>query len=96
MLIMHVETGRHLYGGARQVCYLVEGLAAEGFEKTLDCFVILVNTRAAVRDGRVLARDAMRRHFREKGGDSGAQMATHRAGSGRMAASIRPNDLRAI
>lgn len=37
MRIMHVEAGRHLYGGARQVCYLVEGLAAEGFESILVC-----------------------------------------------------------
>lgn len=32
-----------------------------------DRFVILINTRAAVRDGRVLARDGVRRHFRRKG-----------------------------
>ena len=37
MLIMHVEAGRHLYGGARQVCYLIEGLAAEGYENILVC-----------------------------------------------------------
>jgi glycosyltransferase involved in cell wall biosynthesis len=32
MKILHVESGRHLYGGARQVAYLVEGLAARGIE----------------------------------------------------------------
>lgn len=37
MRIMHVEAGRHLYGGARQVCYLVEGLAAGGFDNVLIC-----------------------------------------------------------
>ncbi|MDE0003326.1 MAG: glycosyltransferase [Rhodospirillaceae bacterium] len=37
MRIMHVEAGRHLYGGARQVCYLVEGLAGEGFDNVLVC-----------------------------------------------------------
>ena len=37
MRILHVEAGRHLYGGARQVCYLIEGLAAEGFENVLVC-----------------------------------------------------------
>lgn len=37
MRIMHVEAGRRLYGGARQVRYLVEGLAAEGFENILVC-----------------------------------------------------------
>ena len=37
MRILHVEAGRHLYGGARQVCYLMEGLAAEGVENILVC-----------------------------------------------------------
>lgn len=32
MKILHVESGRNLYGGARQVAYLVEGLAARGIE----------------------------------------------------------------
>jgi glycosyltransferase involved in cell wall biosynthesis len=35
--IVHVETGRHLYGGARQVCYLVEGLARLGVDNVLLC-----------------------------------------------------------
>lgn len=37
MRIMHIEAGRHLYGGARQVCHLIEGLGAEGFENILVC-----------------------------------------------------------
>ena len=37
MRIMHIEAGRYLYGGARQVCYLIEGLGAEGFENLLVC-----------------------------------------------------------
>ena len=37
MRIMHVEAGRYLYGGARQVCYLIQGLAAEGIENILVC-----------------------------------------------------------
>ena len=37
MRIMHVESGRHLYGGARQVCYLIDGLKAEGVESVLVC-----------------------------------------------------------
>ena len=37
MRIMHIEAGRHLYGGARQVYYLLEGLAAQGFENILVC-----------------------------------------------------------
>jgi hypothetical protein len=28
MKILHVEAGKHLYGGARQVQYITEGLAA--------------------------------------------------------------------
>ncbi len=35
--IVHLETGRHLYGGGRQVLMLVEGLLAHGIESTLVC-----------------------------------------------------------
>jgi glycosyltransferase involved in cell wall biosynthesis len=37
MHIAHLETGRHLYGGARQVLYLLEGLGQEGVQSTLIC-----------------------------------------------------------
>lgn len=37
MKILHVESGRHLYGGARQVLYIVNGLAARGVENVLAC-----------------------------------------------------------
>lgn len=37
MKILHLEAGRHLYGGARQVQYLIEGLAARGVENRLVC-----------------------------------------------------------
>ncbi|MDD2540538.1 MAG: glycosyltransferase [Desulfuromonadaceae bacterium] len=37
MKIMHIETGRHLYGGALQVCYLMEALAQRGVENFLVC-----------------------------------------------------------
>ncbi|MDZ7751672.1 MAG: glycosyltransferase family 4 protein [Gammaproteobacteria bacterium] len=37
MKILHLETGRHLYGGARQVLYLMHGLAARGIEQHLAC-----------------------------------------------------------
>lgn len=37
MKILHVETGRHLYGGSLQVRYLIEGLANEGISNTLVC-----------------------------------------------------------
>jgi glycosyltransferase involved in cell wall biosynthesis len=35
--VLHVESGRHLYGGARQVLYLMQGLAARGVENILAC-----------------------------------------------------------
>ncbi len=37
MKILHVETGRHLYGGAQQVIYLAKGLGERGFDNTLVC-----------------------------------------------------------
>jgi glycosyltransferase involved in cell wall biosynthesis len=35
--VLHVESGRHLYGGARQVLYILEGLARRGVENVLAC-----------------------------------------------------------
>ncbi len=37
MRILHVEGGARLYGGAQQVLYLLEGLAARGVENLLAC-----------------------------------------------------------
>src|SRR5262245_33270084 len=37
MRIAHVEAGRHLYGGAAQVDYLLEGLTGRGVENLLLC-----------------------------------------------------------
>ena len=37
MKIVHVETGRHFYGGAQQVIWLIKGLAARGVENLLVC-----------------------------------------------------------
>ena len=37
MHILHIETGRHLYGGALQVVYLLNGLKAKGVRNTLVC-----------------------------------------------------------
>mgnify|MGYP001822825998 FL=1 len=37
MRVLHVEAGRHLYGGPRQVIYLVEGLAGHGVDSVLAC-----------------------------------------------------------
>jgi glycosyltransferase involved in cell wall biosynthesis len=37
MKILHVETGRHLYGGPQQVIYLISALVERGHECTLVC-----------------------------------------------------------
>jgi glycosyltransferase involved in cell wall biosynthesis len=37
MKVLHIETGRHLYGGARQVAYIIEGLHQRGVENILAC-----------------------------------------------------------
>jgi glycosyltransferase involved in cell wall biosynthesis len=37
MKVVHVETGRHLYGGAQQVIYLVQGLQQRGLDNTIVC-----------------------------------------------------------
>lgn len=37
MKILHVEAGRHFYGGARQVAYIIEGLAQRGVANLLAC-----------------------------------------------------------
>lgn len=52
MKILHLETGRHLYGGARQVGYLINGLADRGIENLLVC-----------RDGHALAEEVNARVF---------------------------------
>lgn len=47
MKILHIETGRHLYGGALQVCYLLEGLAQRGVKNVLVCTLGSEITRPA-------------------------------------------------
>lgn len=37
MRVLHVEAGRHLYGGAQQVLYLLQGLAEAGVTNSLVC-----------------------------------------------------------
>jgi len=37
MKVLHVEAGKHYYGGARQVAYIIEGLAQRGVENVLAC-----------------------------------------------------------
>ncbi|MEJ2426248.1 MAG: glycosyltransferase [Candidatus Thiodiazotropha sp.] len=37
MRVLHVETGRHLYGGAKQVAYLLGGLQQQGVTSWLVC-----------------------------------------------------------
>ncbi|SMC17676.1 Glycosyltransferase involved in cell wall bisynthesis [Desulfacinum hydrothermale DSM 13146] len=53
MRIVHIETGRHLYGGARQVLILLEGLAQHGFQNTLVCPKGSAIARAATAFARV-------------------------------------------
>lgn len=55
MKIVHVETGRHLYGGALQVQYLMQGLAALGHDNTLLCDARSPLARAATGVARVVA-----------------------------------------
>lgn len=37
MRVLHVEAGKHYYGGARQVAYIIEGLTEQGVENILAC-----------------------------------------------------------
>lgn len=37
MKVVHVETGRHLYGGAQQVIFLASGLQRRGLDNTVVC-----------------------------------------------------------
>ncbi len=37
MHVLHLESGQRLYGGARQVLYLIDGLADQGVDSTLVC-----------------------------------------------------------
>lgn len=37
MKVLHVETGRHLYGGAQQVLYITKGLSERGVDNVLVC-----------------------------------------------------------
>ncbi len=51
MKIVHVETGRNLYGGAQQVLYLCAGLQARNVESSLVCMPDSDVYRAALRLG---------------------------------------------
>ncbi len=51
--IVHLEAGRHLYGGGRQVLMLTEGLVAQGIECTLVCPPDSVISKAAHPDVQV-------------------------------------------
>jgi len=62
--ILHLETGRHFYGGARQAGYLINALAARGIDNLLVCG-----------EGHVLAETADARVFQwHLGGDLGASL----------------------
>ena len=51
MKILHVETGRHFYGGAQQVVWLVEALNARGIDNVLVCTPASDISKVAVRAG---------------------------------------------
>jgi glycosyltransferase involved in cell wall biosynthesis len=51
MHVLHVESGRHLYGGPRQVLLLMRGLEAAGVRCTLACPTGSEIAAAAVADG---------------------------------------------
>lgn len=51
MHILHLETGRHLYGGPRQVLDLLAGLKARGVDSTLACPADSAIARAAADAG---------------------------------------------
>src|SRR5690606_18249291 len=58
MKILHVEAGKYYYGGARQVAYVIEGLAARGVQNVLACpigadIATAVGEAAAVRELRM-------------------------------------------
>lgn len=54
MKVLHVEAGRHYYGGARQVAHLLEGLAKRGVQSWLACPVGSDIARAAAAHARVV------------------------------------------
>lgn len=54
MKIVHVEAGKHLYGGARQVAYLLAGLGDCGVDNVLVCRPGAEVARAAPRDTRLI------------------------------------------
>ena len=51
MHIVHLETGRHIYGGARQVLLLLRGLKARGIDNTLACTAGSAIAAEATRQG---------------------------------------------
>jgi glycosyltransferase involved in cell wall biosynthesis len=51
MHVLHVESGRNLYGGALQVLYLLEGLQSQGCRNTLVCTAGSQIGRAAAGNG---------------------------------------------
>jgi glycosyltransferase involved in cell wall biosynthesis len=55
MHILHIETGRNLYGGALQVFYILNGLKARGITNTLVCPEGSEISRQAEKDAHVLA-----------------------------------------
>lgn len=69
MKVLHVEGGKHYYGGARQVAYLIEGLAARGIQNILAC---PAGADIATAPGMADLADI---HQMQMGGDADASMA---------------------
>jgi glycosyltransferase involved in cell wall biosynthesis len=59
MRVVHLETGRHLYGGARQVLLLARGLKERGVEITLACTAGSAIAAEAARQGLAIRELAM-------------------------------------
>jgi glycosyltransferase involved in cell wall biosynthesis len=78
--VLHVEAGRHYYGGARQVAHILEGLMGKGVENWLACPVGSDIARAAAPWARVVELPM--------GGDADVAMAWRLA---RLIRSIRPD-----
>ena len=59
MKVLHIESGRHLYGGAQQVLFLLRNLPKEGVESVLLCEQQSAIAQACEREGIATLRAAM-------------------------------------
>lgn len=80
MKVLHVEAGKHYYGGARQVAYIIEGLTKRGVDNVLAC-PIGADIAAAIGDAAAVHQIAM-------GGDADIGMAWRLA---KLIRAVRPD-----